>query len=149
MSTKHSFVDKIIDNVLEEENSNTREIYSYCIHYLFEQLIFIAVILILGFLTNNLLFYMLFYLLNIGFRFTSGGYHAPRQWICNILSYSTIFVTLLLVNLLPDFSSHIWLFFCAIFSIIIVLLSPVDNPKKRLKSKQKIALMFKNRIFVS
>lgn len=149
MFITESLTQKIVKNGLKEEYAGKKEIYSYCINYLLEQLIFIVIVLLFGILTNKILFYTIFYFLFVGFRFTSGGYHAPNQLICTFLSYSTIIVTILLVNTLPDFPPYIWFFLSSTFSLIIARLSPIDNPKKRLDISQREALQQKIWVFIN
>ena len=92
---------KIINIALANDKTEKKDFFFYCINTLLEQILFAVTILLFGLLTNKITSCVLFLLLFTGFRLTSGGYHASKQWICTILSYICAIGTLIVSPLVP------------------------------------------------
>ena len=92
---------KIINIALANDKTEKKDFFCYCINTLLEQILFAVTILLFGLLTNKITSCVLFLLLFTGFRLTSGGYHASKQWICTILSYICAIGTLIVSPLVP------------------------------------------------
>lgn len=141
---------KIVNSVADsnQEIKSNKEIYIYCIEYLMEQVLFLCPLVLIGALLREVIFSILFYVIFTIFRFTSGGYHAPTPLLCTILSYSTFFITYLIVLFTPDFTPYFWFLSYVLLAAGIALLSPVDNIKKRLPKQRKKLLKKKCRRFI-
>ena len=132
---------KIIDYQIEKGiiSKNDINIYRYGYILLFEVMINILISLgigiILGKVTEILFFLACFIIL----RSFCGGYHANSIWKCVFLSNLVMAISILSNILLSKYTIPISLFFILemCFSIIICVLSPVDNKNKRLSSNEK------------
>lgn len=132
---------KIIDYQIEKGiiSKNDINIYRYGYILLFEVMINILIALgigiILGKVTEILFFLACFIIL----RSFCGGYHANSIWKCIFLSNLVMTISILSNILLSKYTMPISLFFILeiCFSIIICVLSPVDNKNKRLSNNEK------------
>lgn len=140
---------KIINIALANDKTEKKDFFCYCINTLLEQILFAVTILLFGLLTNKITSCVLFLLLFTGFRLTSGGYHASKQWICTILSYICAIGTLIVSPLVPTGHPVIWLTIFSVLAFIIVKTPLVDHPNKRFTETEKQILKQKNYLFVS
>lgn len=132
---------KIIDYQIEKGiiSKNDINIYRYGYILLFEVMINILISLgigiILGKVTEILFFLACFIIL----RSFCGGYHANSILKCVFLSNLVMTISILSNILLSKYTMPIPLFFILeiSFSIIICVLSPVDNKNKRLSNNEK------------
>ena len=82
-------------NIIKKEE---HDIYSYCYEFLFENIVYIASIILFGALLHNLKETLIFLLVMIPFRTFAGGLHAPASGLCVVLSYLSYFITMLFCN---------------------------------------------------
>ena len=112
-------------------------------------MLFVASILLFGFVTDRFLNSILFLFLFTGFRLTSGGYHAPKQWICTIISYTCAIGTLILSPLLPTIHFVMWLLIYLILALIIFKAPLVEHPNKQFTDTEKHNLKKKKYLCLS
>ena len=115
-------------NIIKKEE---HDIYSYCYEFLFENIVYIASIILFGALLHNLKETLIFLLVMIPFRTFAGGLHAPASGLCVVLSYLSYFITMLFCNNNIGFSilSHPAFFFLECFTIC--LMAPIDSSSKK------------------
>lgn len=140
---------KIINIALANDKTEKKDFFFYCINTLLEQILFAVTILLFGLLTNKITSCVLFLLPFTGFRLTSGGYHASKQWICTILSYICAIGTLIVSPLVPTGHPVIWLTIFSVLAFIIVKTPLVDHPNKRFTETEKQILKKKNYLCIS
>lgn len=130
-------------NVIQKEE---RDMYSYCYEFLFENIVYIASLILFGALLHNLKETLIFLLIMLPFRTFAGGLHAPAAGICVVISYLNYFLTILFCNYNDSFSilSHPAFFFIECFTIC--LMAPVDSSAKKMsehyrKRNKKICIL--------
>ena len=130
-------------NIIKKEE---HDIYSYCYEFLFENIVYIASLILFGALLHNLKETLIFLLIMIPFRTFAGGLHAPASGLCVVLSYLSYFITMLFCNYNIGFSilSHPAFFFLECFTIC--LMAPIDSSSKKMtdhyrKRNKKICII--------
>lgn len=121
--------------------------YEYCLEYLFDIIFYNFSLILFGCMLHDILGAILYIFCVSLIKSVGGGYHAASRLICSILSYS-IFLTAMLTyrNLVicafigRTETASLMDYFYAAESFMIVLLSPVGNPNKRLSSREKVKL---------
>lgn len=116
----------IQNKVISEEQT---KLYLYCFDFLFEQILYILIMSILGILCRRLNITIIFLLTFLPLRIFGGGIHAPTEKSCTVLSF-IIYATILFVSPIIT-SKHSTLCFLSI------MIAPVDTANKRLSQKQK------------
>lgn len=121
-----------IQGTIEE---NDMELYEYGAYVLLINIVPLLLSLIvgsiMGFALNGVLFIMPFVLI----RKFSGGFHAKRADVCFILS---VVIISLGICLTKEITLGIPLHIIMIWSVIsLILLSPIDSEKRRLKDAEK------------
>ena len=115
-----------------------RELYTYGIRILAQKIIviFYAVGLggLLGVPAESALFILSFMLI----RRYGGGYHAKTQMRCNIITFTAIFVGIVVIRIVSLHTfSEMYLAVYAVSAALTAVLSPVDNDNKRLTVREK------------
>lgn len=115
------------------------KIYRYGYILLFEVVINIVIALVLGLTfdkVREIVFFLLFFIL---LRSFCGGYHADKIWQCIFLSNVVMLAAILINNICYQYKIPIliYILFEICFSVIICILSPVDNKNKRLGKNEK------------
>lgn len=128
---------KIIDFVLEvDEKEMDYEVCRFGILMLMEvvinTLIALTISLKLGMFIYGVVFLMIFSFL----RAFAGGIHLQKFWCCTLLS-SIIFSLALLVVKYVKISFYIPAIICLLFSIIMILIGPVDNINRRISEFER------------
>lgn len=135
-------VDKLVENQLKEKKISEEDanIYRYGYVLAFEVIINIIIAMIIGVVFGEIFLIGLFLVIYIPLRSFCGGWHAPKLWICTILSN---LILLVLVGLdkyvFQDYI--IWpMLLCFVIAVIIVLgLAPVGTKTKLVMEDEKIA----------
>ena len=70
-------------------------------------------------------------------RIYAGGFHASKETYCFVLSYSSIIISLCLINYM-HISTFLMFIACITMFISIVLLSPIEHKNKPLCKKERI-----------
>ena len=96
-----------------------------------------AIILLLSYLLGNIWVGILFELAYSLLRIYAGGFHASKETYCFVLSYSSIIISLYLINYM-HISTFLMFIACITMFISIVLLSPIEHKNKPLCKKERI-----------
>ena len=96
-----------------------------------------AIILLLSYLLGNIWVGILFELAYSLLRIYAGGFHASKEAYCFVLSYSSIIISLCLINYM-HISTFLMFIACITMFISIVLLSPIEHKNKPLCKKERI-----------
>lgn len=112
------------------------DIYVYGFEILLSSLFSVSVILVLGCLIGQFAQTLCFLLLFISLRSFTGGYHANTYLICAIVTFSVFLIVLSLSNLIVV-SNLIYIFFAILGAVIIFMISPIENPNKKITKAQK------------
>lgn len=133
----------IADTLSEDSQieSNQKNIYAYLFDYIIEQLIFDAIVLIIGVVSGRFIITLCFLAVTIPIRHFAGGFHASTPWMCNILSYGSYILTIIIVPVLEPYIHPYWAAIYAILWGLILPITPVDTPNKRLNTEQKSKLL--------
>lgn len=133
----------IADTLSEDSQieSNQKKIYAYLFDYIIEQLIFDAIVLIIGVVSGRFIITLCFLAVTIPMRHFAGGFHASTPWMCNILSYGSYILTIIIVPILEPYIHPYWAAIYALLWGLILPIAPVDTPNKRLNTEQKSKLL--------
>ena len=135
-------ISQMITNILVKSNvinSDDEDIYIYgfelCISTVISLLILLAIAIISGMYLESIMFYMVFCLT----RLYCGGLHADTYLKCKILFAVTLSFTLFSYHMLKNIAikPFVWIVVLVVSSVIIILVSPVDNPNKELTASDK------------
>lgn len=131
--------------IKEEEEKYYAYIYSWLIDYI----MFFVSLIVIGAIIRRFIPAVIFCFSFSFLRMTAGGAHASSRLACFIISFVFYFSVILFYSYIPiDLFSFLKFFLIIPFGVI-VLLAPVDNPKKRLSSEQKKRLKILNIIVCS
>lgn len=124
----------------KDDDEETLELYEYAIYIVLAAILHIVTVIMLGVFFNMLIESIVFYGSFISIRKFAGGYHAMTPLRCYLFSTITIFISLLLLQQLSNFSNTITCVFIliALISIIcIIVLSPLDSENKPISNKKE------------
>lgn len=122
-------------NVIKKEDKN---LYEYAIVIIVHAILNIILTVLLGVIFNMLKETIYFFIAFIFLRKFTGGIHAKRYIFC--LVYSTILMafSLFIIKYFEQMSNHfVFLRIIIISSIMIIILSPLDNINKKLCNNEK------------
>ena len=124
----------IKNNVISKDTEEI-EFYRYGIEITLSSLINIALISIIGIVTDYTFESMMFLVVFIIMRSFTGGYHANTYIKCNLVT-SISFVILLLIFKIIRHISLKSIILIAIFQVVtIVLLAPIENKNKPIENR--------------
>lgn len=145
------------DYLLRDSNASEdeREIVQFGIESIIGNMTGLLLTITIGFCFGEPMVSLLFYILFFPLRKSAGGFHADTKGRCFIISV----VILILSFTLFVMFEHSQLFFVMsfiAFGVIILILTPVDNPSKRYDNKERkiyrrrslIVLVVESLIFV-
>lgn len=130
---------KFTDLLLQQgviDNSDKKS-YEFCFEYVFDLLIYIGSILLIGVAIRSADLTVLYILVMTFLRKTAGGAHASTRLRCSVLSYSIYGLTVFLSKSRIMFHYSVALCCILLCSVAITILAPVDHPNKRFTKKQK------------
>lgn len=133
-------ISKFVSTILQKENyicEKEYDIYVYCFEYILENLLYISIILIFSTILANIFIGILFLLLLIPLKTICGGIHASSKFLCLILSYG---ISMIIISTISFITESFYFLAFPIFigsDVIIIILSPIDTPNKRLDDVQK------------
>lgn len=115
-------------------NENEIEIYKYGYFILIETVINVVVALIIAIALDAIRSFVLFSLFFIPLRIFAGGVHANSSFICIIISNEILIAAYNAVDYLCviNVERSCMILLTVLFSIIVLLLSPVDCKEKRI-----------------
>ena len=121
-------------------NKEQISFYNYIYCWAIDFSMFFLNLMLIGLLIHKFIPSIIFCVIVSLLRITSGGSHASSRIKCSVISYLFYFVVIFSYPFLPnDFFSYLK-FYIIIPLLIICILSPVDNPRKKLNSSQKKTL---------
>lgn len=135
------FVEKSIINIKD------REIYVYGCEAIFSAASNIAIVILSGLITNELVNMLIFYLVFLLMRKYCGGYHAKTHLRCNIIFALNVWTVLLLIKNVSVINMTFRITAIIISNIIVFWLAPIENKNKPLNNSEinkykKIAITF-------
>lgn len=130
--------DKLLDGMIKEGiiSDENKEIYLFGIKELFSQIFTYLVVLGIGLAFHMLIQTIVFIAAYMALRVYAGGYHAPTQFRCYVLSFGMIIAALLLIKWI-DVTGFAVLAGIAFMGLIIYLLAPSEHKNKPLSQNEK------------
>ena len=135
-----------IDNQIIK--AHQADIYHYCFSYVLDVLLYNITILLLGFLLHRPLQALLFTAITFPGKTIVGGAHASSPERCRILSYGIFLLSLYFISTY-SFSKLFAIIPYSIACVILLRLTPVDHPNKRLNPEQEHWSKFLCHIFIT
>ena len=126
--------DFMIENKTIPENE--ANIYQYCFHYLLDTIFSFFIFLLIALLFKEFVPGLLFTAVFFSFRSLAGGFHAPTERLCALLSYGSYIFVLWSIPKITFLDKYL----CPIFFIEIIIIdifSPIDHANKRFDKTQK------------
>lgn len=125
---------KLIDlEIVDEED---RELYVFGVREFFSLLCSFSLILVIGVLMNLVLESTVFTCAYLPVRIYAGGYHAPTQGRCYVLSLAMVVIALLVIGH-ADIPGDVSMMVIVISSIFIYVLSPSEHKNKPLSETER------------
>lgn len=119
--------------IVDEED---REIYVFGIREFFSLLCSFSLTLVIGVLMNLVLESIVFTCAYLPVRIYAGGYHAPTQGRCYVLSLAMVIIALLMIGH-ADIPGYVSMMVIVISSIFIYALSPSEHKNKPLLETER------------
>lgn len=122
------------DVITEEE----KEVCAYGMELIISGIISVALVLIIGLITGNICYAVVYNIMMVVIRMYTGGYHADTHAGCNVCYCAAFLISmaLLRVQMYIKGSVTIWIIALAGY-LIIVLNAPLEHHNKKLTMKQK------------
>lgn len=122
------------DVITEEE----KEVCAYGMELIISGIISVALVLIIGLITGNICYAVVYNIMMVVIRMYTGGYHADTHAGCNVCYCAAFLISmaLLRVQMYINGSVTIWIIALAGY-LIIVLNAPLEHHNKKLTMKQK------------
>lgn len=130
--------EKIVSN-MEKQNmiqTDRRNIYKYGINQILNMLLNIATFLVIGLLFHMEFETVIFTAAYIPLRIYAGGFHAKTPFKCWIVS-AVMLLLVLLVMKYADLSLYVYDMLALIGTVVILVLSPVEDKNKPLDKIEK------------
>lgn len=127
-------VQQLNAGMITKENIN---VYRYGYTLMFEMLINVIIAFILGYFFHELSVVIFFLFSFIPLRSYCGGYHAPKAWMCVLLSNTFIVGVVLFSGNMYLSSNNKLMFLVEIVCIgLIILMAPIQSPSKKLNENE-------------
>lgn len=122
------------DAITEEE----KEVCAYGMELIISGIISVALVIIIGLITGNIWYAVIYNMMMILIRTYTGGYHADTHAGCNVCYCGTYMISLLMLRIQMYVKGTIitWLIALAGY-LIIVLNAPLEHHNKKLTMEQK------------
>ncbi|WP_124100952.1 accessory gene regulator B family protein [Ruminococcus sp. Marseille-P6503] len=129
-------LDFMINNNVISTESYELDFYRYGIEITLSSLINVILIFLIGIIAHRIYSSIIFLVVFILMRSLAGGFHADTYLKCNLIT-SLSFILLLVVYeiITKHFSLNVVIFIAILQSIIVALLSPIENINKPIGSK--------------
>ena len=138
-------IDKLSDKCVKKLvangviDSEDEELYLYGLHIAITQTTFVLYVIFLGITFKCLIESIVLYLAFQTVRKYAGGYHASSPMVCNVISAILLLICIVAMKkLFVIDESILFVLVAIIFSISIIVLSPLDTPEKRLTEQEFI-----------
>jgi accessory gene regulator B len=150
-------MDRLLDKIIaftyknETIDPDRIEIVRYGLELFILKAVFLLASVIIALLMGEILSYLIFLMFFMPLRTLAGGYHAKTRLICFVESMATVVLVCGICKLMQTKSlSEIILFgvMTLISSVVIFLLSPVEDKNKPLSEEQKLSFQRKVRIYL-
>lgn len=126
------FVSK--DVITEEEE----EVCAYGMELIISGIISIALVLIIGLITGNIWYAVVYNVMMVLIRIYTGGYHADTHMRCNVCYCMTFLISIVLLRVQMYIKTELAIWIIALAGyLIIVLNAPLEHHNKKLTMKQK------------
>ncbi len=132
-------VDFIIDRQIENEMiyEDDINVYRYGYTLVLEVMINIMTAIIIGLISGELVGIVLFLIIFIPLRSYCGGYHAPKAWICILLSNTIVAGIVLIIRNLQYIINYLPLLVIeAICASIILIFAPIQSDAKKISNNE-------------
>jgi len=137
--SKRAIAQLCASGVIQEDDC---EVYEYSLSVLLTSILHTSTVLLIGLgfglFMESLVLTASFFLI----RKFAGGFHAPKQWQCYLVSIVTVSGALLLIRFLLKQSDVSFYVLLSIVALAAFLLSPIEHPNKSLSAKEKKAYRF-------
>ncbi len=129
----------ITDYFLSEDiiKFEDKEIYEHGAELIISACLNTSILFIVGILTNQIIECVIFYFVFCFMRVFCGGFHANSYSRCTVLFVGILLSVLLFDKLLCNAPYYYWLGMILYSLVILVFLSPIDNPNKPLNTSEK------------
>lgn len=128
-------VEKLTDSTTISDTE--KELYLYGFFILISQILYFVITIIMGILLDIVSLSIVFYISFQFIRRYAGGIHASSELKCEIISTTSIFISLLCVKSNVMFNIQIPTLILTLFaSIVIFILCPLDTPEKPLTKEE-------------
>ena len=126
------FVSK--DVITEEEE----EVCAYGMELIISGIISIALVLIIGLITGNIWYSVVYNMMMVVIRIYTGGYHADTHIRCNVCYCMRFLISIALLRVKKHIKTELAIWIIALAGyLIIVLNAPLEHHNKKLTMKQK------------
>ncbi len=126
------FVSK--DVITEEE----KEVCAYGMELIISGIISVALVLIIGLITGNIWYAVVYNIMMVVIRLYTGGYHADTHVGCNVCYCMAFIISMVLLKAQTFIKGDIAIWLVALAGyLIIVLNAPLEHHNKKLTMKQK------------
>ena len=134
----NSIIRFLINNKAIDHNEDEVAFYKYGIEISLSSIIGISLILLLGFILNNIPASLIYLSMFILIRTITGGFHASTYIKCNLLTSTGFILVLYLSLLMNGYINRLFILGAYILSIaIIVYKAPVENNNKPISSSKR------------
>lgn len=122
-------------HIIDEEEE---EIYRFGIEGLLLKLLHYSSYLLIAFLSQEMVHFLLFFVAFLLLRKSAGGYHAKTKLICYICSCLTVFGAIMCMKMFPqrNYVVMICMGMTLIADLIISMLAPLGNLNRRLDEEE-------------
>lgn len=130
---KYFIRSSVIENTVEN-----KEIYKYGAEITISSFLNIILVLLLGFITSEIVGGIVFLFVLISMRSLTGGYHADTYFRCNLILCLNFISLVIIYKITPLNLSIIDVIIGVLASLIpIIIFAPVDNANKRTTMERK------------
>lgn len=129
------FIDNIVQQLISRQlvEQSDAAIYAFGIRTMIIQVLHFLIIVLLGILTDALWENLLFLLAFLILRVNAGGYHAPTNLLCYLITFVTDLAVLLLIIYFPAEQYTAYIIIAALTAAAVLFrLAPVENSQKLL-----------------
>ena len=114
------------------------ELYTYGFFVLLSRVLFLIISTIFGVIFNIATESIVFYILFCFIRSYAGGIHASTELLCTVFTTVSLFLSVLSIKLMLNYSKPEIAFLVYLISLVIVItLSPLDTKEKPLSDNEK------------
>lgn len=120
--------------ITEEE----KEVCAYGMELIISGIISVALVLIIGLITGNIWYAVVYNIMMVVIRLYTGGYHADTHVGCNVCYCMAFIISMVLLKAQTYIKSDVAIWLVALAGyLIIVLNAPLEHHNKKLTMKQK------------